>query len=70
MLYIHYHIFIFKAALQTCHQYTPFINQKSEIQVTCARLVILMVNNGRTEQLGEVPLSRMHACVLSCFSCV
>ena len=55
MLYIHYHIFIFKAALQTCHQYTPFINQKSEIQVTCARLVILMVNNGRTKQLGEVP---------------
>ena len=36
----------------------------------CARLVILMVINGRTKQLGEVPLSRMRACVPSCFSCV
>ena len=54
MLYIHYHIVIFKAALQTYQQYIPFINQKSETQVTCARLVILTVNNGRTKQWGKL----------------
>lgn len=55
MLYIHYHIVIFKAALQTYHQYIPFINQKSETQVTCAKACDLNGEQWKDQTMGEAP---------------